>query len=156
MDIFDFNDDRYDKYIIKETLHVYQRYNDWDSVEKEFRNKIDESRDWTDEQIHECVNYIRDAMRKSVQEAEGIHLDNNFWFSPEMGDLRYWEYYKKTMKSNHWSKDRINNLTRQCTEIINFLPNPQMKSTNQDLKNLCKKGLVYGNVQAGKPQASQG
>lgn len=156
MDIFDLNDERYDKYVIKEALHVYQRYNDWDNVEKEFRNKIDESRDWTDAQIHDCVSYIRDAMRKSAQEAEGIHLDNNFWFSPAMGELRYWEYYKKTMKSNHWSKDRIHNLTRQCTEIINFLPNPRMRSTNQDLKNLCKKGLVYGNVQAGKTASIAG
>ena len=39
MDIFDFDDGQYDKDIIKEALHFYQKYNDWDVLEKEFKNK---------------------------------------------------------------------------------------------------------------------
>lgn len=156
MDIFDFDDGRYEKDIIKDALYFYQKYNDWEILEREFRNKIDDSRNWTDEEVHNCIEYIRGTLLKLAQESEGIHVDNNFWFSTQIGDLRYWNYYKRTMKSENWSNDRINNLTRQCTEIINYLPNPQMKSTNQDLKNLCKKGLVYGNVQAGKTASIAG
>ena len=55
MDIFDFDDGRYDRYIIKEALHFYQKYNNWEILENEFRNKIDETRTWTDSQIHECI-----------------------------------------------------------------------------------------------------
>lgn len=156
MDIFDFDDGRYDKYVIKDALYFYQKYNDWEVLEREFRNKIDDSRNWSDEEVHNCIEYIRGTLLKIAQEAEGIHVDNNFWFSTQIGELRYWDYYKRTMKSENWPIDRINNLTRQCTEIINYLPNPQMKSTNQDLKKLCKKGLVYGNVQAGKTASIAG
>ena len=156
MDIFDFDDGRYEKDIIKEALYFYQKYNDWEILEKEFKNKIDEARGWTDKEVHNCIEYIRGTLLKLSHEAKGIHLSNNFWFSTQIEELRYWNYYKKTMKSEHWSNERIKNLTLQCTEIINYLPNPQMKSTNQDLKNLCKKGLVYGNVQAGKTASIAG
>lgn len=156
MDIFDFDDGQYDRDIIKEALYSYQKYNDWEVLEREFRNKIDDSRNWSDEEVHNCIEYIRGTLLKLAREAEGIHVDNNFWFSTQIEELRYWNYYKKTMKAEHWSQERIKNLTRQCTEIINYLPNPKMKSTNQDLKNLCKKGLVYGNVQAGKTASIAG
>lgn len=61
MDILDFDDGRYDDKgdeIVKEALRYYLKYNDWDHLEREFKNKIDESRDWTDEEVHECVEYI--------------------------------------------------------------------------------------------------
>ena len=156
MDIFDFDDGRYDKNIVKEALHFYQKYNDWEILEQEFKNKIDETRNWSEQEIHDCVAYIRNMLLKLAQEAEGIHLNNDFWFSTQIESLRYWEYYKKTMKAEHWSEERVKNITRQCTEIINYLPNPQKKSTNQDLRKLCKKGLVYGNVQAGKTASMSG
>lgn len=155
MDFFDF-DNRYEKDIIKDVLYFYQKYNDWEVLEREFRNKIDESRDWSDYEVRNCIEYIRGKLLKIAQEAEGIHVDNNFWFSTQIEELKYWNYYKKTMKSEHWSQERIKTLTRQCTEIINYLPNPKMKSTNQDLRKLCKKGLVYGNVQAGKTASIAG
>lgn len=149
-------DDRYDREIITEALHFYQKYNDWETLENEFKYKIDESRSWSDEEIHSCVEYIKSLLLKMKANAEGIHINNDFWFSTQIDKLRYWEYYKQTMREEHWSKERIENLTRQCTDIVNYLPNPQKKSTNQNFRNLCKKGLVYGNVQAGKTASIAG
>ena len=156
MDIFDIDDDRYGHDIVEEALHQYQRYNDWEILEREFRNKIDDAREWSEEEIHECVSYLRSLFERMAKESSGVHLDNNYWFSTQIGHLRFWEHYKKTMKKQNWSQERIDSLTRQCTEIVNLLPNPKIRSTNQDLRKFCKKGLVYGNVQAGKTASIAG
>lgn len=156
MDIFDFDDGRYDRYIIKEALHFYQKYNDWAILENEFRNKIDETRSWTDSQIHDCIEYIRHLLKKQKEASTGIYVNSDEWFSPGIDELRYWNYYKKTMKKEHWSNDRIEKLKKQCTDIVNFLPNPARICKDGNFKPYQKKGLVYGNVQAGKTASIAG
>lgn len=156
MDLFDFDDGRYDRETIKEALHFYKKYNDWEILEKEFKNKIDESRDWTNEEIHDCVEYIRNLMRKLQEASTGIYVDHDEWFSTEIEELRYWSYYLKTIRKERWSGDRIDKLKKQCTDIVNFLPNPSRKCLDGNYKPYQKKGLVYGNVQAGKTASIAG
>lgn len=147
------DDGVYDYEIVKDVCFYYRKYGDWERLENEARNKIDEIRDWSDIDIHKMLMYIRDKIQKINDGVKGVYNPHDYWFLPDaigVNNLEQWRYYAMTMRNNHYSSDRINNLYKQCTDIVNFLPDPKKSVSIGGEKSFIKKGLVYGNVQSGK------
>lgn len=156
-DIFKFDDGRYDHYIIEEVLHLYRIRNDWAAVENAIGFVIPDIDNWSEGDIHALIVYVQGLMKKLHDSSKGIFLDNEFWFSTKTSDeLRFWKYYKDTMEAERWSNERYLTLAKECTDIVNFLPNPRRQYNSETPEIFKKKGLVYGNVQSGKTASIEG
>lgn len=137
LDAVDLHGGPYEDYIIDELYRYYLKYNDWEKLESEVKNKIDETRDWSCDKIHALVEYLRMAMERSEKARKGIYTPSDGWFRPRVfGTLLFWDYYVSSMKSGRYSEERIASIKRQCTDIVNFLPNPKKNRAAMTLNNL--------------------
>ncbi len=92
------------------------------------------------------------AAKKTIEQEsiiKGLAPKRENWFyTNQMKDGRYWHKFKNNMKLKGWNEERLAINERQTLEIVNCLSDPCKTKTSDDSR--IKKGLVYGNVQSGK------
>ena len=165
--ILDFaqEDNQYDLDLIKEINDDFPtRYGgDWDRLERNFRGRYDiYVEDWSDDKVKACVEYVKSLYDRDQKQRKGIAEDAPTWFTTDdwlknhTSKKRFWNTYLRYLyEEKHWSDESLNKLVSETRDIVNFLPNPYAVppttiNGETDYSKFCKKGLVYGDVQAGK------
>lgn len=108
------------------------------------------------EEDNEAYRYYQplliQAAKQVVEKASEIKglapKRENWFFTNQMKDGRYWHRFQKKMILNDWDDDRLAINEKQTVDIVNCLSDPCKTITSEESR--FKKGLVYGNVQSGK------
>ena len=92
---------------------------------------------------------IKEAQNRLAKEnnVQGISVKHEHWFYVDHLKREYqWKEFVKKMSA--WSKERLETVTKQSSDIVNHLADPSRLDT--PAQESVRKGLVYGNVQSGK------
>lgn len=166
--IFDFVNGQYDLELIKEISEDFPKRfkGNWDLLAKKFIGRydtFDDVENWSETEVKNCIDFVKSLYERLNTLKKGISTANPAWFTTDdwinnhQSKLRYWNtYLRYLIEEKEWSDDSLKKLAAETTDIVNFLPNPyaipQTSATTgkTDYSLFCKKGLVYGDVQAGK------